>query len=90
MPQRVAIARVILEIFKMQHAKVGYIVPSSLLIELSSRRGWSRVQLEDGLKYGGDQGWFNVLPNSFVTLAELGVTEMEKASDADGLGLASA
>jgi hypothetical protein len=76
-PRRIASA--ILDVFKSQQARVGYVVPSNVIVALSDREGWSVDQVEDGLAYAFNGGWFRNGPRTFVSLTDAGFIEMKKA-----------
>jgi hypothetical protein len=75
-PRKVATA--ILGMFKKQHARVGYVIPTVLILALLAREGWSLTDIEQGIDYGVAEGWFKAASPTFVGLTEAGFVEIGK------------
>ena len=77
MPQRRNIATAILQIYKGQQARAGYVIPASLIAALSDESGWSADEVDRGLAYGYAAGWFADGPQKFLRLTDGGVAQLQ-------------
>jgi hypothetical protein len=76
MAHRRRIATAILQVYKDQHARAGYVIPASVLAALSAQSGWSADEVEGGITYGYAEGWFADSRRNFLRLTEGGAAEI--------------
>lgn len=62
--RREEVAIAILHLFERQSSRAGYLLPAEVVLALSERKGWTIVDLVEGLFHGERQGWFDVSPGS--------------------------
>ena len=80
MPHRPKIAVEILELFKKQDSRVGYVIPTAVVLTWFARQGWSLTEAEQGIEYGLAKGWFENSFHEFVGLRSAGFDEIERAA----------
>ncbi|MBV9288443.1 MAG: hypothetical protein JO288_11595, partial [Hyphomicrobiales bacterium] len=52
MPHRLKIATAILQLYKDQRARAGYVIPASVIAALSEESGWTADEVVGGINYG--------------------------------------
>ena len=82
MPHRRKIAESILEVFRKQRARSGYVCPAGLIFALARKRDWSVEQTEDGVSYGIESGWFNGGFGGYLRLTDVGFDEIARQPNA--------
>ena len=69
-------ARYILTIFQRHNTRKGGTVLMNNLTLPFAQDGWTQADLEEGLPFGVEKGWFTIGKESkFVTLTEAGTVE---------------
>ena len=76
MPHRRKVATAILQVYRDQHARAGYVIPASILAALSDQSGWSTDEVVGGITYGYAEGWFADSRRNFLRLTESGAAEI--------------
>ena len=76
MPHRLKIATAILQLYRGQGARAGYVIPASVIAALSERSGWSADEVVGGINYGYAEGWFADARRNFLSLTDGGVAQI--------------
>ena len=84
MPTAEKSARLILKMYKHFGSCPGECLRMNNFVTLAVERGLRIADLQEGLKYGGEKGWFEDGPNGFVRLTEGGVKNIAASPFAFG------
>ena len=76
LPTREDNARKVLRIFKHFGTRPGEGIGSNNILAMAAKWHWRIADMQDGLQYGLDNGWFKNGQNGYTLLTETGYAEI--------------
>lgn len=69
-------ARKVLQIFKDFRTRPGETLGRNSIYAIAAEKNWPIADMEEGIKYGQDNDWFEDGPNGGILLTESGYAEI--------------